>query len=396
MHPATESPGIRPPPQRLRIFLCGDVMLGRGIDQILPQPCDPALHEGYATSAMDYVHLAEAANGPIPRPAAPSYVWGDALAELKNTRPDARIINLETSITRSEDFAPKGINYRMSPENADCLAVLAPDCCALANNHLLDWGRSGLLDTLATLERLRIKGAGAGRNFAEASAPAIIDVAGKGRVLVFSFASVTSGTPRAWAASHDTAGVNILDGLTEPSATRIAEQIASQSRPRDVIVISLHWGPNWGYDISEQQIGFAHALVDRANVSVIHGHSSHHAKAIEVYKDRLILYGCGDFLNDYEGISGYEEFRDDLPLMYFADIDPLTASLSALEIVTLQIRQFRLVGASRQDIDWMWHTLDREGRKFGTGVTAIAEGRLALSWVGIQSGTLPDIRRPAD
>ena len=69
-----------------------------------------------------------------------------ALDEFTHMRPDARIINLETSITRSEDYAPKGINYRMSPENADCLRAAGIDCCVLANNHVLDWGRRGLLE----------------------------------------------------------------------------------------------------------------------------------------------------------------------------------------------------------------------------------------------------------
>jgi hypothetical protein len=81
-------------------------------------------------------------------------VWGTALDELNRAQPDARIINLETSVTRSEDYALKGINYRMSPENAECLAAAAIDCCALANNHILDWGQAGLIDTLATLEHL--------------------------------------------------------------------------------------------------------------------------------------------------------------------------------------------------------------------------------------------------
>ena len=124
-------------------------MIGRGIDQILPQPCDPILHEDYVPSAIDYVQLAEAANGPIPRGVDPAYIWGAALDEFARMRPDARIINLETSITRNEDYASKGINYRISPENAACLKAAAIDCCVLGNNHVLDWGRRGLLDTLA-------------------------------------------------------------------------------------------------------------------------------------------------------------------------------------------------------------------------------------------------------
>ena len=88
-----------PRPQSVRLFLCGDVMTGRGIDQVLAHPCDPKLHEDYVASANDYVGLAEQANGPIPRHAEPSYVWGAALDELKRMQPDARIINLETAIT---------------------------------------------------------------------------------------------------------------------------------------------------------------------------------------------------------------------------------------------------------------------------------------------------------
>ena len=159
----------------MKIFLCGDVMLGRGIDQALPQPCAPRLHEASMDSAVGYLQLAEQANGPIPRPLDFAYVWGAALEELNRAQPHARIINLETSITRSEAYEPKGINYRMSPENAGCLATAGIDCCTLANNHVLDWGRAGLLDTLATLHQLRIKTAGAGRDLAEASAPAILE-----------------------------------------------------------------------------------------------------------------------------------------------------------------------------------------------------------------------------
>ena len=95
----------------------------------------------------------------------------------------------------------------MSPENADCLKAAAIDCCVLGNNHILDWGRRGLLDTLATLEHLQIKTAGAGRNLGEASVPAVLDIARNGRVLVFSFACVTGGAPRSWAATSEFPGV---------------------------------------------------------------------------------------------------------------------------------------------------------------------------------------------
>jgi len=379
MSTSAQSPIAQPKQRSMRLFLCGDVMTGRGIDQVLVHPCDPVLHESYVQSTMDYVHLAEAANGPIPRHVDPSYIWGAAQDELNRMRPDARIINLETSITCSEDYARKGINYRMSPENADCLKAAAIDCCVLGNNHILDWGRRGLLDTLATLKHLQIKTAGAGRNLGEASVPAALDIPGNGRILVFSFACVTGGTPPSWAATSEIPGVHLLTELSEAGALQVAEEITRIEQPNDLVIVSVHWGPNWGYEIPDEQRRFAHALIDRANVSIIHGHSSHHPKAIEVYRNRLILYGCGDFLNDYEGIRGYEEFRDDLVLMYFADIQP-AGTLAALEIVPLQIRNFQLVRPSNQDICWMQQMLDRESREFEARIALNPEGRLRLSW----------------
>jgi len=369
-----------PPAKSVRLFLCGDVMTGRGVDQVMAHPSDPTLYEGYVASALDYVRLAEAANGPIARGALPSYVWGAALGELSRRRPDVRLVNLETSVTRSNSHVPKGINYRMSPENADCLSAAGVDCCALANNHVLDWGRAGLLETLDRLAQLNIKTAGAGRNAGEARKPAILDLSGEARVLVFSFASDTSGAPWDWQARPDAPGVALLPDLGERGAAWAAEQVSSFKRPHDIVVASIHWGSNWGYEIPRDQRRFAHALIDSAGISILHGHSSHHAKAMEVYRNRLILYGCGDFLNDYEGIEGYEEFRGDLALMYFADVNAASGDLQALEITPLQIRRFQLQPASRADAAWLGKTLDRESAAFGARVNVEPEGTLALSW----------------
>ncbi|WP_246693249.1 CapA family protein, partial [Mesorhizobium sp. M2E.F.Ca.ET.154.01.1.1] len=80
-------------------------------------------------SAIDYVRMAEVANQPIPMPVDFPYIWGAALQGLERARPDASIINLETSITRCDAYVAKGINYRMSPENAECLVAAGVDCC---------------------------------------------------------------------------------------------------------------------------------------------------------------------------------------------------------------------------------------------------------------------------
>ena len=201
-------------------------MCGRGIDQVLAYPCSPELYENYLRSAEDYVALAEQANGRIPRRNGPSYIWGVALDEFARMRPNARIVNLETAVTRSNDHADKGINYRISAENAGCLAAAKIDCCALANNHVLDWGQAGLLDTLATLERLNIKAAGAGKSAGEARAPAVLSLAGT-RLLVFSYGAASSGVPPEWGATEKRPGVNLINGLSIRDAAKIAEEIAA-------------------------------------------------------------------------------------------------------------------------------------------------------------------------
>jgi poly-gamma-glutamate capsule biosynthesis protein CapA/YwtB (metallophosphatase superfamily) len=106
------------------LFVCGDVMTGRGVDQILAHPSAPQIQEPYARDARDYVALAEEANGPIARPVSPAYVWGHVLQELERVVPEARSINLETSGTTSDDFwRGKGIHYRMHPRNVSCLTA---------------------------------------------------------------------------------------------------------------------------------------------------------------------------------------------------------------------------------------------------------------------------------
>jgi len=360
---------------RVRLFLCGDVMCGRGVDQVLAHPCSPEIYEDYMGSAEEYVVLAEQASGPIPRRNAPAYIWGAALEEFERRRPNARIINLETAVTRSNDWAHKGINYRMSPENADCLIAGGIDCCVLANNHVLDWGHAGLDETLATLQKLNIKRTGAGRNLREAKTPAVIEL-DQARLLIFSFGSTSSGIPPGWAATGKDAGINLLADLSEASALEVADQIATWRQPGDLVVASIHWGSNWGYHIPHEQTNFARTLIDKAGISIVHGHSSHHPRPIEIYHDRLILYGCGDFLNDYEGIRGYERYRDDLALMYFADLDPKSGSLCALSLVPLQIQKLRLTIPSQSDVEWIKQALDRESRPFGTRIMLASEGRL--------------------
>ncbi len=359
------------------LLLCGDVMPGRGIDQVLPHPGDPELREPSTSDARTYVHLAERLNGPIQRPVDFAWPWGDALRAMDDLAPDVRVINLECAVTRSGDFAPgKIVHYRMNPANLPCVTAARPDACALANNHVLDFGRTGLTDTLDLLADAGLAAVGAGRDLEQAHQPATIPLAGGNRVLIFSCGTASSGIPVSWAAAADRPGLDLLTCLDDDADALIA-RVRAVKQPGDIAVVSIHWGSNWGYEVTRDQSRFARRLLD-ADVDLIHGHSSHHPRPIEVYRGKLILYGCGDCIDDYEGISGYQRYRDDLRLLYFAAVRPGTGQLSGLRMIPMQARRLRLHHALPADSKWMATVLSQVSRAYGSRIGVDSGGALVL------------------
>jgi len=379
---ARETPG-RPDDERqapVTLFLCGDVMPGRGIDQILAHPSEPTLHEDYVHDARGYLALAERASGPIPRKVAADYVWGEALRQWSIRRPALRIINLETSITRHDRAWPKGINYRMNPANIDVLTAAGIDGCELANNHVLDWGYEGLAQTLAVLRAAKIAVAGAGERLAAAQSPAVLALPGGRRLLLFAAATGDAGVPPEWAAEATRAGVWRLPDLSARTVAQVATQVARHRREGDLVMLALHWGGNWGYEVSAAERAFAHALIDEAGVHLLHGHSSHHPKALEVHHGHLVLYGCGDLLNDYEGIGGHEAFRAELALMYFPQVEATHGRLCELVLVPARIRAFRIQQATSPDRCWLLDAMRREYARMDCGIEERPDGSWALVW----------------
>ena len=362
------------------MLLGGDVMLGRGVDQILPHPGEPVLHEPYMRDARGYVRLAEHTNGAIPRPVDWTWPWGEVLAVLDDADPDVRLINLETTITDDGHFADrKPVCYRMHPDNLPALSALRPDVCALANNHILDFGYQGLTDTIAALHRAGIRGAGAGADLPTARRPAVVRVHDGHRVLIGSVAMTSAGVPESWAASWHRSGVWLIrDPSQRDAADDVAAQLRARTRDGDVTISSVHWGSNWGYAIAPSEIAFAHRLID-AGVDIVHGHSSHHPRPIEIYRGKPILYGCGDVIDDYEGIGGHEPFRPELRLLYMTCTDPASGELVRLQLIPLRVRKMRLERATQADSEWLRTTMEHTSRRFGTRVTSRPDGLLEVA-----------------
>ena len=350
----------------------GDVMTGRGIDQILSHPNDPELREPYVQDAGRYVQLAMNKCGPINWPVDDRYIWGDALTIWDRTQPDLKIVNLETSITAGGDFCPdKAIHYRMNPKNIGCLNASGIDGCALANNHVLDFGRAGLLDTLRTLDAQQIKFAGAGKNSTESKTPAVFEILGGGRVLLFAFGHRSSGIPENWTATENSPGIWLLPKRLMSGIKNLQNIVSSYKRENDVVVASIHWGPNWDYHVLPEETEFARALIDTAEVDLVFGHSSHHVKRMERYHNKLILYGCGDLVTDYEGIGGHEQFRGDLGLIYLVSLECRSGEMFDLKLFPTQMRQLRLQHSTAADARVLVDIINRESHPFELDVELV-------------------------
>jgi len=214
----------------------------------------------------------------------------------------------------------------------------------------------------------------------EAEAPAVLARPDGGRLLVFAAALPSSGVPRSWAARRDRPGVAWLEDLAPASLDAFAARIAAARRADDTVVASLHWGPNWGYDVTAGERAFARGLIDLAGVDVVHGHSSHHPRAVEIHRGKPILYGAGDLLNDYEGIAGAEAYRGDLVLIYVVTLAGAGHPCAAFDLLPFRLRRFTLTHPDEADLVWLERRLNREYARFGGGVVRRGDDGFELRW----------------
>jgi len=130
----------------------------------------------------------------------------------------------------------------------------------------------------------------------------------------------------------------------------------------NIIILSIHWGDNWGFDIPSEFKLFAHQCIDECNIQIIHGHSSHHIKGFEIYKQSLILYGCGDFLSDYEGINNKRdrEYKSDLSFMYFIDINKENGQIEDIILKGSKVKHFSIQEAQDNDLKWLENTIIKQ------------------------------------
>ena len=115
-----------------------------------------------------------------------------------------------------------------------------------------------------------------------------------------------------------------------------------------------------------------------AGIDIVHGHSSHHPRPIELYRGKPILYGCGDVIDDYEGIGGHESYRADLRLLYLISINPGRGELAAIRMLPLRVRRMRLERVSETDVQWLRATMEHISRRFGIDVATVSDELLTV------------------
>lgn len=339
------------PDNAVRVFMGGDVMTGRLIDRLFPVHCAPVSEpaESIARTEELLQTVRAAHDDAVPH----DYIWGFARDAVDAAKPDFRLANLETSITTCSEQQDKRYTFRMHPENIACLTAMGFDCLSLANNHSLDFGRSGLVQTLVTLEQAGIAACGAGLSEALAAKPAIHDLPGGGRILVFGWGFASSGIPETWAVARNKPGIQYIADITAETAAAMARQIAGWRRPGDIVIASLHWGDNWVSTPSDAHRALARLLVDRAGVDVVHGHSAHHLQPAEIHNGKLIIYDSGDLIDDYAGTAGPPQFRHHMGALFFADIDPATGRAVNFFATPVRRASYRLETCDAATSQWI-------------------------------------------
>jgi len=315
----------------MNIALTGDLMLGRLVDREVITNID------------------------LP----PATLWGDVLPVLLAA--DLRLANLECVIShRGSKWRPlaKAFHFRVHPRAIDVLRAARIDCVTLANNHVLDYGVQAFSDCLTLLDQAGIRRAGAGRRLAEALEPVRLEGA-SGRVAVI---ALTDNEPE-WEATETGPGVNYvaydIRGLAEPYRRRLAEVIGQARRDAGLVIVSAHVGPNWGKP-SQAMRALAHDLLE-LGADVYWGHSNHTPQGIELYKNKVVLYSTGDFVDDY---AVHPTERNDLSFLFVLETE--ADRLARIRLHPVAIEDCRVRMAHGEEAAFLRTSMQKKCAAFGS------------------------------
>ncbi|OFY87736.1 MAG: hypothetical protein A3F72_02525 [Bacteroidetes bacterium RIFCSPLOWO2_12_FULL_35_15] len=324
----------------ITIGLCGDVMIGRSLDEIISQ-------KGY------------------------KYPWGNTLSLFEKT--DLNIINLETTLTKSDKKTCKVFNFKAQPDKIQTLSEARITLVNIANNHILDYSEEGLIETIMVLKKAGIKYVGAGINAQEAAEMEVVKKNG----IQIGILGFTDNEP-GWKAGQKKAGTNYIDVENTDDRKKCLENIKSSKKQVDILIVSIHWGYNMIEEPPPHFIEFAHEMID-AGADIIHGHSAHIFQGIEIYKSKLILYDTGDFIDDYVVDPG---LRNDLSFFFQIEIDK--SGIKKLKLIPIKIHNYQANIAEGIDLEWSMKRIKNLSQKFKTKLKDNGEVLLSFETKALQ------------
>ena len=313
----------------LSIGLAGDVMIGRTVDSAISR-------EGY------------------------SYPWGNMLPILRDT--DVNIINLETTLTNSAKEVPKVFNFKASPDKIETLTAARIKFANLANNHILDYSEEGLAETLRTLKAAGIQYSGAGMNKEEAAKPAFIEKNG----LRLGMIGFTDNEP-GWKAGPGKSGVNYINISDKSQRQEALNEIRNVGKVSDLVIVSIHWGPNMQEEPTDEFIAFAHEMAEHG-AGIIHGHSAHIFQGIEVYRNTTVLYDTGDFIDDYVVDP---VLKNNHSFLFSLQVN--RNGVERIRLIPVLINNYQVNLAKEKDFLWSMERMRQLSKSFGTTISATGE-----------------------
>jgi poly-gamma-glutamate capsule biosynthesis protein CapA/YwtB (metallophosphatase superfamily) len=308
--------------QRITIGFMGDVMLGRLVNEKISRA-------GY------------------------TYPWGNVLPLLKENT--LNIINLETTLTISTQAVPKVFNFKASPDKVKTLTEGNITVTNIANNHILDFSYQGMIETIATLDKAHIRHVGAGINEDEARKPVILTF----NDTTLGILGYTDNEP-GWASSGLKPGTHYVK---VGDIRKIQEDIEKIRSKVDIVILSIHWGPNMRDKPTQEFIDFAHAIID-AGVDIFHGHSAHVVQGIEKYKNKLIMYDTGDFVDDY---AVDELLRNDRSFLFRVTVDK--TKIKHVQLIPVIISSMQVNLAQGDNYTQAVEKIQQLSAPFGTTIT---------------------------
>lgn len=217
-------------------------------------------------------------------------VFADVKEELAGA--DVAFGNLENPVAARCRRAAKKISFQARPLSADALVGAGLDLVALANNHTLDCGKGGLLETIDHLSARGLRWAGAGPTLAAAEAPVVLTVKGiKLAFVAFTDVAPLRGPRR-----------DVWAGVARASGFALRRAVAAARARADAVVVSLHWGVEYASRPSARQRELAQAAVE-AGADLVLGHHTHTLQGLQAFAGgsggrALVAYSLGNFVFD--------------------------------------------------------------------------------------------------